>query len=106
MSFRAGDVLRVYGEMDDDGFFYGEANGIRGLVPSNFLQDVPTSNSRQERRSVPGTPRSNRHQSSQSLPKIAANDRDRSRSPQKANSRPKQQECPKAANVGGRTRTK
>ena len=31
----------VYGEMDDDGFFMGEQNGRRGLVPSNFLQEAP-----------------------------------------------------------------
>ena len=30
------------GEMDDDGFFMGEINGRRGLVPSNFLTDVPS----------------------------------------------------------------
>ena len=30
------------GEMDDDGFFMGELNGRRGLVPSNFLTDVPS----------------------------------------------------------------
>uniref|UniRef100_A0A158RAW5 SH3 domain-containing protein n=1 Tax=Thelazia callipaeda TaxID=103827 RepID=A0A158RAW5_THECL len=38
LSFHAGDVITVYGEMDEDGFFMGELNGIRGLVPSNFLQ--------------------------------------------------------------------
>ncbi|VBB33825.1 unnamed protein product [Acanthocheilonema viteae] len=37
LSFHAGDVITVYGEMDEDGFFMGELNGIRGLVPSNFL---------------------------------------------------------------------
>ena len=41
LSFRTGDLLLVYGEMDDDGFFMGELNGKRGLVPSNFLTDVP-----------------------------------------------------------------
>jgi len=41
LSFRAGDIVLVYGEMDDDGFFMGELNGRRGLVPSNFLTDVP-----------------------------------------------------------------
>jgi hypothetical protein len=25
--------------MDDDGFYMGELNGKRGLVPSNFLQE-------------------------------------------------------------------
>ncbi|VDK81892.1 unnamed protein product [Onchocerca ochengi] len=37
LSFHAGDVITVYGEMDEDGFFMGELNGVRGLVPSNFL---------------------------------------------------------------------
>ena len=32
------------GDMDDDGFYYAELNGKRGLVPSNYvssLQDYP-----------------------------------------------------------------
>ena len=41
LSFRTGDILLVYGDMDDDGFYMGELNGRRGLVPSNFLTDVP-----------------------------------------------------------------
>ncbi|XP_076399204.1 peripheral-type benzodiazepine receptor-associated protein 1 isoform X4 [Peromyscus maniculatus bairdii] len=38
LPFRAGDVITVFGNMDDDGFYYGELNGQRGLVPSNFLE--------------------------------------------------------------------
>ena len=41
LSFRVGAVIIIYGEMDDDGFFMGELNGARGLVPSNFLTDIP-----------------------------------------------------------------
>ncbi|KAM6970622.1 peripheral-type benzodiazepine receptor-associated protein 1 [Aplochiton taeniatus] len=41
LTFSAGDVIFVYGDMDDDGFFYGDLNGHKGLVPSNFLQAVP-----------------------------------------------------------------
>ncbi|CAD6196364.1 unnamed protein product [Caenorhabditis auriculariae] len=41
LSFRQGDVIVVYGEMDEDGFYMGELNGLRGLVPSNFLQSSP-----------------------------------------------------------------
>lgn len=37
LDFRAGDVIMVYGTMDDDGFYVGEVNGQLGLVPSNFL---------------------------------------------------------------------
>jgi hypothetical protein len=38
LSFKTGDVIAIYGEMDSDGFYWGELNGVRGLVPSNFLQ--------------------------------------------------------------------
>ncbi|KAM4795679.1 peripheral-type benzodiazepine receptor-associated protein 1 [Rhinophrynus dorsalis] len=38
LSFTAGDVITVFGPMDEDGFYYGELNGQRGLVPSNFLE--------------------------------------------------------------------
>ncbi|EEB13454.1 hypothetical protein Phum_PHUM240780 [Pediculus humanus corporis] len=41
LSFHTGDIIYVYGEMDDDGFYMGELDGIRGLVPSNFLTDAP-----------------------------------------------------------------
>lgn len=27
--------------MDDDGFYMGEIDGVRGLVPSNFLAEAP-----------------------------------------------------------------
>uniref|UniRef100_A0A3B3TC29 TSPO associated protein 1 n=1 Tax=Paramormyrops kingsleyae TaxID=1676925 RepID=A0A3B3TC29_9TELE len=41
LTFSAGDVIYVFGDMDDDGFFYGDLNGRKGLVPSNFLQALP-----------------------------------------------------------------
>ncbi|XP_060079138.1 peripheral-type benzodiazepine receptor-associated protein 1-like [Ylistrum balloti] len=41
LPFRIGDILYIYGDMDDDGFYMAELNGHRGLVPSNFLQDAP-----------------------------------------------------------------
>lgn len=40
LPFRTGDVIYVYGNMDEDGFYLGEVNGVRGLVPSNFLSDA------------------------------------------------------------------
>lgn len=40
MSFVTGDEIYVYGEMDNDGFYMGEINGMRGLVPSNFLTEA------------------------------------------------------------------
>ncbi|XP_029704638.1 peripheral-type benzodiazepine receptor-associated protein 1-like isoform X14 [Takifugu rubripes] len=41
LTFSAGDVIQVFGDMDEDGFFYGDLNGHKGLVPSNFLQALP-----------------------------------------------------------------
>uniref|UniRef100_A0A8C5B0F4 SH3 domain-containing protein n=1 Tax=Gadus morhua TaxID=8049 RepID=A0A8C5B0F4_GADMO len=41
LTFSAGDTIHVFGDMDDDGFFYGDLNGHKGLVPSNFLQALP-----------------------------------------------------------------
>uniref|UniRef100_A0A0K2TTB7 RIMS-binding protein 2 n=1 Tax=Lepeophtheirus salmonis TaxID=72036 RepID=A0A0K2TTB7_LEPSM len=41
LKFRTGDIIEVFGDMDDDGFYLGEFEGKRGLVPSNFLTDVP-----------------------------------------------------------------
>ncbi|KAI5133291.1 Rims-Binding Protein 3C [Manis pentadactyla] len=35
--FRAGDVVTVYGPVDDKGFYYGESGGQRGLVPAHVL---------------------------------------------------------------------
>ncbi|XP_062275856.1 RIMS-binding protein 2-like [Scomber scombrus] len=41
LGFRAGDIIYVLGEIDQDGFYYGDLKGRRGLVPSNFLQPLP-----------------------------------------------------------------
>uniref|UniRef100_W5K587 RIMS binding protein 2 n=1 Tax=Astyanax mexicanus TaxID=7994 RepID=W5K587_ASTMX len=53
LTFCAGDIIAVFGEIDEDGFLLcdsffflcvnlqGEMNGHRGLVPSNFLEEVP-----------------------------------------------------------------
>ncbi|XP_074176971.1 peripheral-type benzodiazepine receptor-associated protein 1 isoform X2 [Rhinolophus sinicus] len=54
LPFRAGDVITVFGGMDDDGFYYGELNGQRGLVPSNFLEGPGPEVGSSDRE--PGTP--------------------------------------------------
>ncbi|EPY83556.1 peripheral-type benzodiazepine receptor-associated protein 1 [Camelus ferus] len=54
LPFRAGDVITVFGGMDDDGFYYGELNGQRGLVPSNFLEGPEPEAGGSDRE--PGTP--------------------------------------------------
>jgi len=32
--------MQVFGDLDADGFYYGECNGQRGLVPSNIVAVV------------------------------------------------------------------
>ncbi|XP_029923321.1 RIMS-binding protein 2 isoform X2 [Myripristis murdjan] len=41
LGFRAGDIIYVFGDMDQDGFYYGDLHGRRGLVPSNYLEPLP-----------------------------------------------------------------
>ncbi|ELW72582.1 RIMS-binding protein 3A [Tupaia chinensis] len=41
LALRAGDVVTVYGPVDDKGFYYGESGGHRGLVPAHLLDHVP-----------------------------------------------------------------
>ncbi|XP_044296642.1 RIMS-binding protein 2 [Varanus komodoensis] len=41
LTFCTGDIITVVGEIDEDGFYYGELIGQKGLVPSNFLEEVP-----------------------------------------------------------------
>lgn len=41
LAFQTGNEIYVYGDLDDDGFYMGELNGVRGLVPSNFLTEAP-----------------------------------------------------------------
>ncbi|KYO25465.1 peripheral-type benzodiazepine receptor-associated protein 1 isoform C [Alligator mississippiensis] len=40
LTFSAGDIITVFGSVDDSGFYYGELNGQRGLIPSEFLKIV------------------------------------------------------------------
>ncbi len=38
LTFRAGEMILVYGDVDEDGFYLGELDGKKGLLPSNFLE--------------------------------------------------------------------
>lgn len=40
LTFKTGEIILVYGDMDGDGFYMGELDGVRGLVPSNFLAEA------------------------------------------------------------------
>jgi RIMS-binding protein 2 len=42
LSFHSGDIIYVHGNVHDDGFYSGElTNGKKGLVPSNYLKEMP-----------------------------------------------------------------
>ncbi|XP_063060523.1 RIMS-binding protein 2-like [Engraulis encrasicolus] len=41
LPFKVGDIIYVFGEMDGDGFYYGDLHGVRGLIPSNYVEDLP-----------------------------------------------------------------
>ncbi|XP_069140481.1 golgin subfamily B member 1-like [Argopecten irradians] len=43
LAFHAGDVITVYGRERPDGFYYGEINGRRGLVPASFMEEIPVN---------------------------------------------------------------
>lgn len=43
LSFRKGDIIKVSGEIDEDGFYCGQLNDHYGLIPSNFVKEVPLS---------------------------------------------------------------
>ncbi len=46
LSFHSGDIIYIHGNIRDDGFYSGElVNGKKGLVPSNYLQEISDENS-------------------------------------------------------------
>ena len=40
LSFAEGDLIKIFGECDEDGFYYGELRDKCGFVPSNMVQEV------------------------------------------------------------------
>jgi hypothetical protein len=43
LPFREGQLIKVYGEKDSDGFYWGEAAGKVGFVPCNMVSEVQVS---------------------------------------------------------------
>lgn len=73
LSFKTGDYIHVYGDMDEDGFFMGELDGVRGLVPSNFLTEAPEQYSNQS--ATAGTSGLNAQRNQNSITPLAPNQR-------------------------------
>ena len=40
LAFAEGDLIKIFGECDEDGFYYGELRDKCGFVPSNMVQEV------------------------------------------------------------------
>ena len=43
LAFFEGDLIKVYGEVCSDGFYFGELNGKRGYLPGNMVSEVSPS---------------------------------------------------------------
>lgn len=44
LKLKEGDFLTVYGDMDINGYFEADVNGVRGLVPSLYVEEVEDDN--------------------------------------------------------------
>ena len=42
LPFKKNEFIKIIGEMDEDGFYFGELNGRSGFVPSNMVAEVDT----------------------------------------------------------------
>ncbi|KAL7673245.1 hypothetical protein ACOME3_008113 [Neoechinorhynchus agilis] len=40
LTFKEGQLIKIYGEIGQDGFYVGETTGQRGYVPSNMIEEV------------------------------------------------------------------
>ena len=44
LKLKEGDQLTVFGDMDINGYFEADLNGVRGLVPSLYVDEVEGEN--------------------------------------------------------------
>ncbi|KAG7279351.1 hypothetical protein CRUP_001259, partial [Coryphaenoides rupestris] len=40
LPFKEGQIIRVYGDKDTDGFYRGEVCGRMGLIPCNMVSEI------------------------------------------------------------------
>jgi hypothetical protein len=40
LPFKEGQLIKVLGDQDDDGYYYGESNGRSGYIPGNMVSEV------------------------------------------------------------------
>ncbi|XP_061576390.1 RIMS-binding protein 2-like isoform X1 [Cololabis saira] len=41
LPFVPGQIIKVFGDKDADGFYHGESGGLSGYVPSNMVAEIP-----------------------------------------------------------------
>uniref|UniRef100_G3PB95 SH3 domain-containing protein n=1 Tax=Gasterosteus aculeatus TaxID=69293 RepID=G3PB95_GASAC len=41
LPFVPGQIIKVFGDRDSDGFYRGESGGLSGYVPSNMVDEIP-----------------------------------------------------------------
>ncbi|XP_041920484.1 RIMS-binding protein 2-like [Alosa sapidissima] len=41
LPFERGQIIKVYGDKDTDGFYHGECAGRYGYIPSNMVSEIP-----------------------------------------------------------------
>ena len=44
LKLKEGDLLTVFGDMDINGYFEADVNGVRGLVPSLYVDELEDDN--------------------------------------------------------------
>jgi len=49
LPFKTGDVITTYGGVRPDGFYTGKVNGMKGLVPASFIEEVAHFGSQNKR---------------------------------------------------------
>ncbi|KAG7251535.1 hypothetical protein CRUP_013027, partial [Coryphaenoides rupestris] len=47
LPFVPGQLIKVFGDKDSDGFYHGESGGLWGDVPSNMVAEVPVEDGRE-----------------------------------------------------------
>ncbi|XP_071507426.1 uncharacterized protein [Diadema antillarum] len=60
LAFTEGDLITVYGPRRADGFYHGKIKGRKGLVPSNFIEEISEADSRKLRAAKDPAPKRSR----------------------------------------------
>lgn len=73
LPFREGQLIKIFGEQDADGFFYGESNGRYGFIPCNMVSEVQVDDPEVVRQLLNDTSNHQTQQKHQQQPHHGAN---------------------------------